>query len=217
MDNEKVVLLVSELGGLMEEWGSRSVEQQRELHNQLVELSQKLMSKGAKSEKEQERLVQELNRLLDKSSRREVELGNLLEHINRGYTGLHTMWNQKVAEAGREGQELKSLRLQLAEFVENHRWRRWEWGVMLVSAVVLASMVGNWASSRSLNGMVRIEQEEWARLKAMEMQSGSSSSWCESLSSAENERALQCWRQSSNPSSEQPPKQDKTKSGKKKR
>lgn len=169
---------------------------------------------------QQDRQAQELNRLMDATTRREAELSSLREHIEKGYKGLYTMWNQKVQQAEQETRQLKVVKEELHQYVTSLTGIRWEWLATVVAAVVISSLVSTWMVGREVSGYIKIEQQELARLRAIEEQAGRTRSWCESLSVAESERAWSCMRTppaESQPANETRKKSEKKSSGEKRK
>lgn len=215
-ENELLLQAVLQMSEDLARLEKRMNQEHRKLHEEIKKQNEETFGRLLP---QQEKQAQELNRLMDGTSRRQVELSNLLEHIQRGYTGLYTMWNQKVSEADQEMRNLKVLKEELRQYVSNLTGVRWEWLVTVIAAVVLSSMVSTWMVGREVSGYTKIEQTELARLRAIEQEAARTRSWCESLSADENERARSCLMTppaESQPASETPKKSEK-KSGSEKR
>lgn len=215
-ENELLLQAVFQMSEDLARLEKRMNQEHRKLHEEIKKQNEETFGRLLP---QQEKQAQELNRLMDGTSRRQVELSNLLEHIQRGYTGLYTMWNQKVSEADQEMRNLKVLKEELRQYVSNLTGVRWEWLVTVIAAVVLSSMVSTWMVGREVSGYTKIEQTELARLRAIEQEAARTRSWCESLSADENERARSCLMTApveNQPASETPKKSEK-KSGSEKR
>lgn len=215
-ESELLMQAVLQLSEDMARLEKRMSQDNRKLYEELKRQNEDL----SRIVPQQERQAQELNRLMDGTTRREVELSNLREHIQKGYHGLYTMWNQKVSESDQEMRHLKLVKEELHQYVTSLKGIRWEWLATMLAAVVMSSVVSTWMVGREVSGYTKIEQTELARLRAIEEQAARTRSWCESLSADESERAWSCLRTppaQSPPASETPKKSEKKSSSEKRK
>lgn len=184
-ESELLLQAVLQLSEDMARLEKRMSQENRKLYEEI----KKQKEDFGKIVPQQERQAQELNRLMDGTTRREVELSNLREHIQKGYHGLYTMWNQKVSQAERESQALMRVKEELSEYVSRLREVKREWALILAASVVVSSVISTWMVGYEMGASKKLQQMELERLWKSHQEAVRMKSWCENLSDAESERA----------------------------
>lgn len=184
-ESELLLQAVLQLSEDMARLEKRMSQENRKLYEEI----KKQKEEFGKIVPQQERQAQELNRLMDGTTRREVELSNLREHIQKGYHGLYTMWNQKVSQVERESQALMRVKEELSEYVGRLREVRREWALILGASVVVSSVISTWMVGYEMGASKKLQQMELERLWKSHQEAVRMKSWCENLSDAESERA----------------------------